>query len=99
MSEVELVEVAKPEDNEKNERCSQPLGEDQLIRNEFSIWIFLKRNAFVILTMAAVAVGKKSSVLCCIFSCICFFKLFLCWKTVYMFVFLRDWTGLCSATR
>ncbi|XP_032422009.1 excitatory amino acid transporter 1-like [Xiphophorus hellerii] len=57
MSEVELVEVAKPEDNEKNERCSQPLGEDELIRNEFNIWIFLKRNAFVILTMVAVAVG------------------------------------------
>uniref|UniRef100_A0A3B5R2R8 Amino acid transporter n=1 Tax=Xiphophorus maculatus TaxID=8083 RepID=A0A3B5R2R8_XIPMA len=57
MSEVELVEVAKPEDNEKNERCSQPLGEDELIRNEFNIWIFLKRNAFVILTMAGVAVG------------------------------------------
>ncbi|XP_043990108.1 excitatory amino acid transporter 1-like [Gambusia affinis] len=57
MSEVELVEVAKPEDNEKNERCSQPLDEVGLIKNEFNIWIFLKRNAFVILTMAAVAVG------------------------------------------
>ncbi|PWA30073.1 hypothetical protein CCH79_00009613, partial [Gambusia affinis] len=57
MSEVELVEVAKPEDNEKNGRCSQPLGEVGLIKNKFNIWIFLKRNAFVILTMAAVAVG------------------------------------------
>lgn len=60
MSEVELVEVAKPEDNEKNGRCSQPLDEVGLIKNKFNIWIFLKRNAFVILTMAAVAVGKKS---------------------------------------
>ncbi|XP_054914343.1 excitatory amino acid transporter 1-like [Poeciliopsis prolifica] len=57
MSEVELVEVAKPEDNEKNERCSQPSGERGLIRNRFNILIFLKRNAFVILTMAAVAIG------------------------------------------
>uniref|UniRef100_A0A3B3YVR3 Amino acid transporter n=1 Tax=Poecilia mexicana TaxID=48701 RepID=A0A3B3YVR3_9TELE len=57
MSEVELVEVAKPEDNEKNERCSQTLDEVGSIRNGFNIWIFLKRNAFVILTMAAVALG------------------------------------------
>ncbi|XP_016532748.1 excitatory amino acid transporter 1-like [Poecilia formosa] len=57
MSEVELVEVAKPEDNEKNERCSQTLDEVGSIRNGFNIWIFLKRNAFVILTMAAVAFG------------------------------------------
>uniref|UniRef100_A0A3B3TRR6 Amino acid transporter n=1 Tax=Poecilia latipinna TaxID=48699 RepID=A0A3B3TRR6_9TELE len=57
MSEVELVEVAKPEDNEKNERCSQTLDEVGSIRNGFNIWIFLKRNAFVLLTMAAVAFG------------------------------------------
>ncbi|XP_008432656.1 excitatory amino acid transporter 1-like [Poecilia reticulata] len=57
MSEVELVEVARPEDNEKNERCSQPLDEVESIRDGFNIWIFLKRNAFLILTMAAVALG------------------------------------------
>ncbi|XP_014837303.1 PREDICTED: excitatory amino acid transporter 4-like [Poecilia mexicana] len=57
MSEVELVEVAQPEDNEKNERCSQTLDEVGSTRNGFNIGIFLKRNAFVILTMAAVAFG------------------------------------------
>uniref|UniRef100_A0A3Q2P893 Amino acid transporter n=1 Tax=Fundulus heteroclitus TaxID=8078 RepID=A0A3Q2P893_FUNHE len=57
MSEVEAVQVAEPEENQKNPTCSQPLSEVGSTGNEFNIWIFLKRNAFVILTMAAVAVG------------------------------------------
>ncbi|XP_035989984.1 excitatory amino acid transporter 1-like [Fundulus heteroclitus] len=57
MSEVEAVQVAEPEENQKSPTCSQPLSEVGSTGNEFNIWIFLKRNAFVILTMAAVAVG------------------------------------------
>ncbi|MEQ2246455.1 hypothetical protein ILYODFUR_038630, partial [Ilyodon furcidens] len=56
MAEVESVEVVEPEENLNNHRYSQPLDEEGLMRNGLNIWIFLKRNAFVILTMVAVAV-------------------------------------------
>lgn len=60
MPEVESVEVEKPEEKQYKEKCSQLLDEVNSIRGGFDIMILLKRNVFIILTMAAVGVGKKS---------------------------------------
>uniref|UniRef100_A0A3Q2G0F2 Amino acid transporter n=1 Tax=Cyprinodon variegatus TaxID=28743 RepID=A0A3Q2G0F2_CYPVA len=57
MPEVESVEVEKPEEKQYKERCSQLLDEVNSIRGGFDIMILLKRNVFIILTMAAVGIG------------------------------------------
>ncbi|XP_047224612.1 excitatory amino acid transporter 1-like [Girardinichthys multiradiatus] len=57
MSDMDSVEIAVPEEKQTNQRCPEPLGEIALIRHQSNIWVFLKRNAFVILTMTAVGIG------------------------------------------
>lgn len=58
MPELESLELSEPEENQRKHRFSQPFDELGLFRDRFNIWIFLKRNAFVLLTMVGVAVGN-----------------------------------------
>lgn len=57
-AEGNSAEVVQSEEKQRNERCSKYLGEAASIENGFNIWTFLKRNAFVMLTLAAVVIGK-----------------------------------------
>ena len=54
----------KPDDSEEKQifgRCAEGSGDVSKIQNGSKTWTFLKKNAFVLLTMAAVTVGKWSS--------------------------------------
>lgn len=61
VSETHSVKVDDPEEKQTFCGCAAHSGDVSQIQNVSKVWTFLKKNAFAILTMAAVAVGKWSS--------------------------------------
>ncbi|XP_049888496.1 excitatory amino acid transporter 1-like [Epinephelus moara] len=57
LSVLDSVEVREPQENQTNNKCSRTSGHVSLSQNGSNVKAFLKRNAFVVLTMAAVALG------------------------------------------
>ncbi|TDH05915.1 hypothetical protein EPR50_G00127320 [Perca flavescens] len=57
LSELDSVEVTEPQETQAYCKCKKPSGHVSSSENGFIIMAFLKRNAFVVLTMAAVALG------------------------------------------
>lgn len=53
-----MDKAADPEENQTYHRCVQPSGHMSFKQKGPNIAAFLKRNAFVILTMTAVVLGK-----------------------------------------
>lgn len=58
LSVLDSVEVREPQENQTNNKCSRTSGHVSLSQDGSNVKAFLKRNAFVVLTMAAVALGK-----------------------------------------
>uniref|UniRef100_A0A3Q3BRG2 Amino acid transporter n=1 Tax=Kryptolebias marmoratus TaxID=37003 RepID=A0A3Q3BRG2_KRYMA len=57
MLEIKSGEAVQPEENQLNHSCSEPLSQVMFNKKKWNIWTFIKKNAFVILTMTAMAVG------------------------------------------
>ncbi|XP_049453755.1 excitatory amino acid transporter 1-like [Epinephelus fuscoguttatus] len=57
LSVLDSVEVREPQENQTNNKCSRTSGHVSLSQDGSNVKAFLKRNAFVVLTMAAVALG------------------------------------------
>lgn len=58
--ELDSVEVTEPQDNRIYQKCNRLTGHVSSSQNGSNVMAFLKRNVFVILTMASVALGKFS---------------------------------------
>lgn len=58
LSELDSVEVTEPQETQAYRKCKKPSGHVSSSQKGSIIMAFLKRNAFVVLTMAAVALGK-----------------------------------------
>uniref|UniRef100_A0A8D0AFN1 Amino acid transporter n=1 Tax=Sander lucioperca TaxID=283035 RepID=A0A8D0AFN1_SANLU len=57
LSELDSVEVTEPQETQAYRKCKKPSGHVSSSQKGSIIMAFLKRNAFVVLTMAAVALG------------------------------------------
>ncbi|XP_044075233.1 excitatory amino acid transporter 1-like [Siniperca chuatsi] len=57
LSELDSVEVTEPQEIKTYDKCNKPSGLVSSSQNGSNVMAFLKRNAFVALTMAAVASG------------------------------------------
>ncbi|XP_059200443.1 excitatory amino acid transporter 1-like isoform X2 [Centropristis striata] len=57
LSELDSVEVTELQDNKTFQKCNEPSAHGSLSLNGANVMAYLKRNAFVLLTMAAVAFG------------------------------------------
>uniref|UniRef100_A0A3Q3H2E1 Amino acid transporter n=1 Tax=Kryptolebias marmoratus TaxID=37003 RepID=A0A3Q3H2E1_KRYMA len=53
MLEIKSGEAVQPEENQLNHSCSEPLSQVMFNKKKWNIWTFIKKNAFVILTMTA----------------------------------------------
>lgn len=58
LSELDSVEVTEPQEQQTYHKCTKSSGHLSSSENRSSIMAFLRRNAFVVLTMAAVALDK-----------------------------------------
>lgn len=58
LSELDSVEVTEPQETQTFDKCNTPAGHISSSKNGSNVMAFLKRNAFVVLTMVAVALGK-----------------------------------------
>nr|XP_046264797.1 excitatory amino acid transporter 1-like isoform X2 [Scatophagus argus] len=56
-SEFDVVEVTEPLETQAYHTCNTSSDHESLSQNGSSVMAFLKRNAFVVLTMAAIAIG------------------------------------------
>lgn len=56
--ELDSVEVTEPQETQTCYRCNKPSGCVSSSQIGSNVITFLKRNAFVVVTMTAVALGK-----------------------------------------
>ncbi|XP_070774838.1 excitatory amino acid transporter 1-like [Enoplosus armatus] len=57
LHELDSIEVTEPQETQTYHRCNKPSGHVSSSQNGCNVMAFLKRNTFVVLTMAAVALG------------------------------------------
>ncbi|XP_037642566.1 excitatory amino acid transporter 1-like [Sebastes umbrosus] len=57
LSELDSVEVTELQETQTYHKCNKPSGHVSTSQNGSKVMAFLKRNAFVVLTMASVALG------------------------------------------
>lgn len=58
LCELDSVEVTEPEETQKYHKCSTSSVHGSSSQDRFNAKAFLRKNAFVVLTMVAVALGK-----------------------------------------
>lgn len=57
LSELDSIEVTEPQETQTYHKCNKPSGHVSTSQNGSKVMAFLKRNAFVVLTMASIALG------------------------------------------
>lgn len=93
MSEMMSGETVRPEDIQLNDRNPEASSKVMLIQKKCDVWSFLKTNAFVILTLIAVAVGKRNVEIS--LNLICFHDdfIFILVRFLFLSLLLHLWTN------